>query len=217
MDLTLRRRRGLRADRRTLALGGVASALALTVIATEVTRVWRRGDVPLPTETDEPWHAAAEAVAETAAVARSGYAEVSKSENAMFNLVTSFLGTFVLARAITTLLRRRRRVGPFRDLVVGRRHIHHFVPGIVLAFLTGSAAIAAHRDDIEPLLAIPFGIGMGLTLDESALLLELDDVYWTEEGIVSVQIALATVAMLSATALATRFLRRGEEAVLGLG
>jgi urease accessory protein UreE len=55
---------------------------------------------------------------------------------------------------------------------------------------------------------------MGLTLDESALLLELDDVYWSEEGIVSVQIALAATAMLSAVALATRFLRRGEQLVL---
>ena len=39
---------------------------------------------------------------------------------------------------------------------------------------------------------------MALTLDESALLLKLDDVYWTEEGIVSVQISLAVVSMLSA-------------------
>ena len=61
---------------------------------------------------------------------------------------------------------------------------------------------------------MPFGVGMGLTLDESALLLELDDVYWTEEGILSVQIALAVAAMLAALALAGRFLRRGEQVVL---
>jgi hypothetical protein len=214
VGLSLPRRRGLRAGRRTFALGGVASALAVAVVGTEIARVWRGGDVPLPAETDEPWHAAAEAVVETAAVARSGYLDVSRSENAMFNLFTSFVATFVSVRAITTLLRRRRSVGPFRDLVVGRRHIHHFVPGIALTFLAGSAAIAGRRDELEPLLAIPFGIGMGLTLDESALLLELDDVYWSEEGIVSVQIALATIAMLSATALATRFLMRGEQLVL---
>ena len=61
---------------------------------------------------------------------------------------------------------------------------------------------------------MPFGVGMGLTLDESALLLELDDVYWSEEGILSVQIALAVAAMLAAVALAGRFLRRGEQVVL---
>jgi hypothetical protein len=55
---------------------------------------------------------------------------------------------------------------------------------------------------------------VALTLDESALLLKLDDVYWTEDGIVSVQISLAAVALLSALALALRLLRRGERVVL---
>ncbi len=61
---------------------------------------------------------------------------------------------------------------------------------------------------------MPFGVGLGLTLDESALLLELDDVYWTREGLLSVQITLAVMAMLGALALALRFLWRGEQAVL---
>ncbi len=56
----------------------------------------------------------------------------------MFNLLTSFAVTFLLARSITYGLRRRRRVGPFRNLRVGSRHIHHFVPGIVLAFGAGA-------------------------------------------------------------------------------
>jgi hypothetical protein len=55
---------------------------------------------------------------------------------------------------------------------------------------------------------------MGLTLDESALLLELEDVYWTERGLVSVQVTLAVTALLAAVALAANFLRRGEEVVL---
>jgi hypothetical protein len=210
----VRRRNGLRADRTTFALGGIATALAGAVIAGEVGRVWRRGSAPLPTETEVPLLAAAEAVAETAAVATRGYRDVPARENALFNLFTSFVTTFISVRAITTLLRDRRTVGPFRNVVVGRRHIHHFVPGILLTFLSGSAAIATRREGLESTLAVPFGIGMGLTLDESALLLELDDVYWSEEGIVSVQIALAAIAMLSAVALAARFLRRGEELVL---
>ena len=62
--------------------------------------------------------------------------------------------------------------------------------------------------------ALPFGLGMALTLDESALLLELDDVYWSEEGILSVQITLTAMAGLAAFALALRVLRRGEARVL---
>jgi len=210
----IRRRRGLRLDAPTFVLGAVATGLAGAVIAAEVARVWRRGSAPLPAEAEEPLLAAAEAVAETAAVATRGYRDVPARENALFNLFTSFVISFISVRAITTLLRDRRSVGPFRNLMVGRRHIHHFVPGIALTFLSGSVAIATRGEGLESWLAIPFGAGMGLTLDESALLLELDDVYWSEEGILSVQIALATTAMLSAVALATRFLRRGEELVL---
>ena len=202
------------ADRRTRALCLVASASILAVAAGEVGRVWRRGSAPLPASADDPLQAAAEAVVETAEVAKTGYREVSTRENAMFNLFSSFVVTFIAARTVTTLLRRRRTVGPFRNVKVGRRHIHHFVPGIVMAFAAGAAAIVTRDESIEPLLAVPFGAGMGLTLDESALLLELDDVYWTEEGVISVQIAMAVTAMLSAIVLAMRFLRRGELVVL---
>jgi hypothetical protein len=88
------------------------------------------------------------------------------------------------------------------------------VPGIVVAFASGSAAIVTRNAELEPLLAVPFGIGMGLTLDESALLLELEDVYWTREGLLSVQITLAVAALLASIALGLRFLRRGERIVL---
>jgi hypothetical protein len=209
-----RRRRPLAPDRGTLVLGGVAAAAVIAVIATEVGRVWRRGSAPLPLEADRLLSAAEEAVVETAEVARAGYGQVSKRENALFNMLTSFAGTFLLVRWLTYLLRHRKRWGPFRNVRVGRRHIHHFVPGIALAFGSGAAGILVRDERVDPLLAVPFGVGMGLTLDESALLLELDDVYWSHEGLLSVQITLAVMALLAAGALALRFLRRGEAVVL---
>jgi multisubunit Na+/H+ antiporter MnhF subunit len=205
------------ADRSTLVLGVVAGASLAAVAAGELGRVWRRGSAPLPSEAPNLLLAAEEAVAETAQVARVGYREGSTRENAMFNLLTSFVGTFVTARVVTHGLRDRARVGPFRSVRVGRRHIHHFVPGIVIAFASGTGAIVTRDEGIEPILAVPFGIGMGLTLDESALLLELDDVYWSREGILSVQITLAVTALLASIALGLRFLRRGEQAVLEPG
>lgn len=215
-----RRRTGsaaLVADRRTIALGLLATVSVVAVAAGELGRVWRRGSAPLPASADDPLQAAAEAMVETAEVAKVGYREVSTRENAMFNLFTSFVATFIAARTVTTVLRAHPTVGPFRNVKLGRRHIHHFIPGIVMAFAAGAAAIVTRDEGLEPMLAIAFGAGMGLTLDESALLLELDDVYWSEEGVVSVQIALAVAALLAATALATRFLRRGEEVVLESG
>jgi hypothetical protein len=148
---------------------------------------------------------------ETVAVAVAGYESMSTRETALLNLLTSFSLTFAAARASTYVIRRRGGGGGWlmRDVFVGERHIHHFVPGIVLAFLAGGASVISRDEELDPLLAIPFGAGVALTLDESALLLRLDDVYWSEEGIVSVQITLVALALLAAAAIARDALRRG--------
>jgi hypothetical protein len=216
LAILLRRRhdRSLAPGRGTLVLG-VGAALAVgTVLVGEIGRVWRRGSAPLPKEAPNLLLAAEEAVVETAHVARAGYHEVSSRENAMFNLLSSFVAAFLMARGTTYILRHRTRLGPFRNMRVGRRHIHHFVPGIVVAFVAGAGSILTSDEDVERLLAIPFGVGMGLTLDESALLLELEDVYWSREGLLSVQITLAVMALLAAIMLGLRTLRRGEQIVL---
>ncbi|HEX2085016.1 MAG TPA: hypothetical protein VHF89_04990 [Solirubrobacteraceae bacterium] len=207
-------RRELRVDRRTWALGAVALGTTIAVGAGELARVWRRGSAPLPTETTDVLSAAEEAARETVEVAKAGYRGGSTRENALLNLVGSFTLTFGIARLLTWVIRRRRRLGPIRDYRFGGRHVHHFVPGIVVAFLAGGAAIVSRSPELDPWLALPFGAGVALTLDESALLLELDDVYWTERGVVSLQITLGTLALLSSVALVLRVLRRGEADVL---
>ena len=202
------------AERRTIAIGVVAAVATGGAVAAEVGRIWRRGSAPLPGQTDDLIGAAEEAVTETVEAAVVGYQDVSSKENAMFNLLTGFVATFGVVRGVTYLLRRRSSVGPFRNVRVGDRHIHHFVPGIVIAFISGAAGIVTRDERLEPKLAFTFGAGMGLTLDESALLLELDDVYWSREGLLSVQITLAVTALMAAVAMGLRFLRRGEQLVL---
>ena len=201
-------------EKRTAILGVLAAASTAAVAVVEVGRVWRRGSAPLPSETDDVLQAAEEAVVETIEATLAGYQDVSVRENATFMLLASFVSTFATARGIAYMLRGRSSVGPFRDVVVGRRHIHHFVPGIVLIMIAGAAGILTRNEEWEPRLAVPFGIGMGLTLDESALLLELDDVYWSPEGLLGVQITLAVTALIGALTLAVRFVRRGEQIVL---
>jgi hypothetical protein len=229
----LARRRRLRAERRTRGIAFAALLTGGTVAASELARVWRRGSAPLPTEVAaldsdlgsrlDPEAAArlaaagAEAFGQTVEVAVRGYQEGSTRENALLNLLGSFTLTWAVVRTSTHTIRRRGRVGPFGDLVLGQHHIHHFVPGILVAFLAGGASVVSRNEAIDPWLAVPFGAGVALTLDESALLLKLDDVYWTEEGIVSVQISLTVVSMLSAVVLALRLLRRGERVVLEHG
>jgi hypothetical protein len=195
----------------TLGIGAVAIGTFVAVVAAEAARLRRRGLTGPPIGGDEDLlQVAEEAVADTLGAAVAGYQEVSSRENAMFNLLASFVATFAAARGTSALLRSRPTVGPFRDLRVGGRHIHHFVPGIALSFIAGTASIVTRSERAEPKIAVVFGTGMGLTLDESALLLELDDVYWRREGLVGIQITFAAIALMGALALGLRFLRRGE-------
>ena len=187
---------------------------AVGAFVVELGRVWRRGGAPLPSEAESVVEAAVEAGVETTAVAVAGYQAAPAEENALFNLFASFVVSLLLSRAIAFGLRDRHRLGPFRNIRFGRRHIHHFVPGIALAFVSGAVAIATRDQDIEPKLALLFGAGMGMTMDEAALLLELDDVYWTEEGLLSVQIGAGLVGLLGALAIGLRFLQRGEAQLL---
>lgn len=215
--MRLRRRSHRRV--KTKALGVVAVAGTGAAVGLEYAHVWRRGRARSPIEAGgaEVLSAGAEAALETVEVAVEGYRTGSVSENALLNLLVSFSITFGVARMSTHVIRSSggKRVGPFRNLRVGRHHIHHFVPGIALAFLAGGASITAREQRLDPWLAIPFGVGAALTLDETALLLQLEDVYWTEDGVVSVQITFAAIALLATAAVTLRLLRRGERRVLG--
>ena len=112
---------------------------AVVAVARRSARVWRRGRRPPPQRgADSLLLAAEEAVArDRPGGARRGYREGSTGENALFNLLSAFVITFLAARWHHLLLRGR-RVGPLRNVRVGRRHIHHFVPGIVIAFASGA-------------------------------------------------------------------------------
>jgi hypothetical protein len=149
-------------------------------------------------------------------VAVEGYRAGTARERALLKALAAFVATSAITRRSTWVLRRHGRFGPIREIVCGPRRIHRFVPGITLAFVCGGAAIVSSDPRLQERMSIPFGIGVALTLDEWALLLELNDVYWTEEGIVSVQVTLGTTALLAALTLALRLLARGEERVATL-
>jgi hypothetical protein len=194
-------------ERATVGLAAVSIGTAGAVLADQFSRLLRRR--AQERQSPEPLiEAAPAAAADTVGVAVRGYAEAPRSETVLFNLLAGFLGSFALVRISTLGI--RDQWGPFHNVSIGGRHIHHFVPGILIAFASGTAALLTENDDFEDRLAVPMGIGMGLTFDEAALLLDLRDVYWTREGLLSVQLSLGASAILSIAILTLRMLRRGE-------
>ncbi len=200
---------GSKPSGRTHLLGFLAGGAVLTVFGAEVARVWRLGMLPKSREEREQLDEAGR-IRQSLLVIREGYAVSRTRENTLFNMLASFSVTFGITRGITSYIRAHGGLGPIQNVVVGTRHIHHFVPGGLLALSAGGVAIGMKGSNADKYLALPFGIGVALVLDESALLLELDDVYWTEEGVLSVQIVFAAMAMLSALAYMIRMLRQTE-------
>jgi len=195
---------------RTHVLGILAGGAVIAVFGAEMTRVWRLGMLPRSRQITSPDDRKAKPL-EAIAVLREGYGVSRTRENSLFNMLASFTVAFGVTRWITWTIRSKGGIGPIKDVVVGDRHIHHFLPGGVLALTAGGVAIGTKGDKLDKYLAFPFGVGVALVLDETALLLELDDVYWTEEGVLSVQIAFAAIAMLSALAYLIRMLRHSQE------
>ena len=185
----------------TTPLAIAAGTATAALVAGELLRIRKRDHAPLNV-----------AARETVDVVRAGYKAGSANETALLNLFVSFTGTFGVARGVTHLIRTGR--GPFSNVNIGRRHIHHFVPGILLALLAGGASIAIRHEHIDAWLALPFGTGAALILDETALLIELNDVYWSDEGVLSIDVGLGATGLLASLALITRLLRRGERVVL---
>ncbi len=106
-----------------------------------------------------------------------------------------FVVVFLVTRTITRLIRAGR--GPFRDVGWGTVHVHHVVPGILLLLAGGLLALAGVRVAFLPEVAgAVFGGGAALVLDEFALVLRLEDVYWSEEGRTSVEAVALTAAVM---------------------
>lgn len=196
---------------RTRLLGGLAGGAVLTVVSAEVLRVWRLGTLPRGRDASTLHARPRNRATEALIILREGYSVSRTREDAAFNMLAAFTTGWTIARGITWYLREHPSFGPFRDLKVGERHIHHFVPGGLIGLGAGAAAIGIKDPAVDKWLAIPFGVGVALVLDESALLLELEDVYWTEEGVLSVQIAFAAMAAFAALTYLFRIVRTKDK------
>ncbi|MHA6765297.1 hypothetical protein [Streptacidiphilus sp. PAMC 29251] len=118
---------------------------------------------------------------------------------ALLFMLLAFVVTFLLTRIVVRLIHSGR--GPFANVSVDGLHIHHLVPGIFVMLIASCAEfVLAPHGLVRDVLAAVFGVGAALTLDEFALWLHLDDVYWAQEGRKSVD-AVVFVAGLGVLGL----------------
>ena len=106
------------------------------------------------------------------------------AQRAGFVVLAGFLLSFLFIRTSARLIRSPRvSWWPGSVKTSGGLHLHHLVWGIVLLLLSGFLSFALEpASPWNEILAAMFGIGAGLTLDEFALWIHLEDVYWSEEG-----------------------------------
>jgi hypothetical protein len=118
----------------------------------------------------------------------------------MMWMFLSILVTFLVARLVTRAIRSGSggRAG-LGNVSIGGNHVHHQVFGILIIIGTGIVLISQepHGAALDAAAAV-FGAGVGLTVDEFALWLHLEDVYWTEAGRKSVDAIFCVLAITGA-------------------
>jgi lysyl-tRNA synthetase class 2 len=107
-------------------------------------------------------------------------------------MFVAFIVTFALTRFYTRMARKH----GWGSGHVGGVHVHHMVVGVILMSVGGVLALTHFGDDaiVAACAGIVFGCGLALTLDEFAMILHLKDVYWTEEGRLSIDAMIVGVA-----------------------
>ena len=123
-----------------------------------------------------------------------------------FLILIAFVCSFGFIRTSAHMIRAQVSWWPGNVETKGGTHIHHLVWGILLLLSMGYVGIAT--DIGTPwleLVAVAFGIGMGLTMDEFALWLNLQDVYWQEKGRQSIDAVVVTTTLMVIAVLGLQF------------
>ncbi len=132
----------------------------------------------------------------------------------LFLASISFFITFLAVRLLVASI--THHVGPFNYVEMGGRHIHHLVWGILLLLITGYAELAEVGTGasslsilLSRLIALSYGVGAALTLDEFALWLNLDAAaYWSRQGRESIDAVVLFGALLAIGAWGSPVIRR---------
>lgn len=113
---------------------------------------------------------------------------------------TAFVITFVATRTITRMIRAGK--GPFHNIDKGGVHMHHSTPGVLILSLGAFMAVGSPPQTVWIYIAGVFvGIGASLVLDEFAMLFRLQDVYWSQEGQLSLNVVTLAAGCIGLAAV----------------
>jgi len=139
---------------------------------------------------------------------REHYSHAHRERQLMAAL--AFYTSFAVVRILAHSIRAGR--GPFHDVEAGGLHIHHLVWGILLLLGVGYCWLLQIGADVRArsrwpgrVMAMLYGAGAALTLDEFALWLNLKDVYWERQGRTSIDAVILFGALLGLGAAGLRF------------
>ena len=135
----------------------------------------------------------------------------------LFCFLLAFIAGFLFIRFSVRMIRRQVRWWP-GNVAPGGQHIHHVVFGLVFMCVGGVGGLAVEDGSSAwaAVAAALFGLGTALVLDEFALVFYLRDVYWSEQGRLSVEVVFVTVALCGLLLLGLRPLGADEFAGDGL-
>ncbi|MGA3160640.1 MAG: hypothetical protein ABSC77_05440 [Terracidiphilus sp.] len=133
----------------------------------------------------------------------------------MFIASVAFLLTFIGVRLLVRVIVHENNEGPFQWVMVHGRHIHHLVWGILILLLVGYGWLMDLGRSHSPLsiffsrlMAVSYGVGAALTLDEFALWLDLEpDAYWSRSGRLSIDAVILFGSLLAVGAWGAPFFR----------
>jgi hypothetical protein len=124
----------------------------------------------------------------------------------MMWMFLAILLTFLVTRIVTRRIRSGSGTRGLGNVSIGGNHVHHQVFGILIIIGTGIFLISeTPRGAALAAAAAVFGAGVGLTVDEFALWLHLEDVYWSEQGRKSVDAIFCVLVVTGALIGGTDF------------
>ncbi len=112
----------------------------------------------------------------------------------------AYVVTFASVRTITRMIRAGK--GPFHNVSSGGVHMHHSTPGVILLMLGAFMGVGSPPLSVWTYVAgVMIGVGSSLVLDEFAMIFRLQDVYWSQEGQLSVNMVTLAAACVGLAAV----------------